>query len=136
MGKRSTGRKLAMQALYQVDIRKEDADVIIDTYILNDDILEDTKNWAIYLIKGAADHLENIDSYISKYAVDWDIKRLNLIDKSILRLAFYELLYTDTMHTVVIDEAIELSKKFSTDESPKFINGILGTYIKKECSQE
>jgi transcription antitermination protein NusB len=133
MGSRSTGRKLAMQSLYQVDIRKVDAELVIENYILDNDLPEDTKNWSIYLVKGVSENLEEIDSQLTAFSIGWDIQRFNLVDKNILRVAFYELLFTETPHTIVIDEAIELSKKFSTEDSPKFINGILGAYIKKKA---
>jgi len=135
MGKRSTGRKLAMQALYQIDIAKADDQTVLDSFFSDFEIMEPTLDWATYLTQGVLHYREELDGLIRKYAIDWDINRISLVDKNILRVAFYELLHTETPHTVVINEAIEISKKFSSDDSPKFINGILGMYIKTECSQ-
>ena len=67
---------------------------------------------------------------IQKYAIDWDLSRLNSVDKALMRLAFYEILNTDISSAVVVNEVVELSKKFSTDYSSSFINGILGAYLK------
>ena len=135
MGKRSTGRKLAVQALYQTDARKEKLPEFVDAFLGSLPLQEDTLGWAKELSFGTWEKLKEVDQEISTYAVDWDISRMNLLDKNILRVAFYELLFTETPHNVVIDEAIEISKKYSTEESPKFINGILGQYI-KSCSPD
>jgi len=133
MGKRTTGRKLAMQTLYQLDIQKVEIEELIESYVLAHELPDVTRDWCLYLIRGVETNLEAVDTYITKYAIDWDINRFNLVDKNILRIAFFELVFGDTPHNVVIDEAIELSKRFSTEDSPKFINGILGAYILKEC---
>ena len=135
MGKRSTGRKLAVQAIYQTEIRKENLPDFIGPFLSSLTLQDDTLGWAEELSYGTWQKLEDVDQEIVKYAVGWDIERMNMLDKSILRVAFYELLFTETPHNVVIDEAIEVSKKYSTEESPKFINGILGQYI-KTCSQD
>lgn len=136
MGKRSTGRKLAMQALYQCDIRDLDVTTVINDFIEPSELPEDTKEWATYLIKDAWDYRTEADQIVQKYSIGWDLKRINLVDKALLRLALFEMKHAETPASVVINEVIELSKKFSTDESPKFINGILGNYVKKECLPE
>jgi transcription antitermination protein NusB len=136
MGKRSTGRKLAMQLLYQSAIqhgKSEDIGVIFEEHSIYH---EDTKKWALNLFEEAIKVQIDCDKLIVKYAIGWELSRINAIDKSILRLAFYELLFTDTHFNIVLNEAIELAKRYSTEESPKFINGILGTYVKETCSQE
>ena len=75
--------------------------------------------------------VDETDKLIEKYSIDWTIDRISLVDLSILRLAFYELIKTDTPYTIILNEAVELSKEFSEDDSPKFINGILGNYVKE-----
>lgn len=136
MGKRHTGRKLAFQALYQLEIRTDSFEEIIKLFLDDGDIYPETREWAKSLVEGAWNKHESADKLIIQFAKDWSFDRINLVDKSILRLSFYELNYTQTAANVVIDEAIELAKQFSTDDSPKFINGILGHYLEKKCSQE
>lgn len=135
MGKRHTGRKIAVQALYQTELRKQSVGEFSDKFLKSIALTDETKEWANLLIHGTWDHLLECDDLIKKYAVGWEFGRINSLDKSILRVAFYELLHSDTPPMIVIDEAIEIAKKYSTEESPKFINGILGQYI-KECSPD
>lgn len=130
MGKRSTGRKLAMQLLFQSFMKGLDSKTIRDHFESDTHYHVETKRWAVELFEGASDESEKVNELIRKYAIDWDLDRLNMVDRSILHLAFYELLCTKTHYSVVLNEAIELSKKYSTEESPKFVNGVLGEYVK------
>ena len=132
MGKRSTGRKLAMQALYQAEIQRLDIQELLDEFLAQSNPNADTRDWAKELAGNAFLHIEDADTKIKDYAINWDLSRLNLVDKSILRLAIYELDHTETPINIVLNEAIEIAREFSTDESPKFINGILGNYIKRD----
>ena len=136
MGKRGTGRKLAMQALYQAEIRQQPIEMIVDSFVVESDYEEDTKAWAISLCKNTWEKRVELDEIVKTYSIGWDLDRLNIVDKSLLRLALYEIKYQDTPYTVVLDEVIEISKTFSTEDSPKFINGILGNYVKNECQPE
>ena len=88
MGKRSTGRKLAMQALYQVDVQKVDIEKIVEDFVNKSDSIDETKEWTTFLIEGVWKNKEAIDEKISEYAIDWDIDRLLIIDKSILIIFF------------------------------------------------
>jgi transcription antitermination protein NusB len=134
MGRRHTGRKLAMQAIYQASVQGGDISYIIDSYIEAGNFHAETKEWASELTTAVWKHRAESDALISKYAIGWDLSRINPVDLSLLRVAFYELLYLETAPSIILNEAIELSKKYSTDDSPKFINGILGKYVEKECS--
>ena len=136
MGRRSTGRKLAMQVLHQTDVQKAEVDDIICSYLDKGLFHKETKEWASELSKAAWDMHDQSDVFIVRYSEGWEFSRINIVDKSILRIALYELRYTDTPYSVVIDEALELAKKYSTEDSSKFINGILATFIKKECLPE
>ena len=79
------------------------------------------------LVEGYAQHADRIDELIATYAVDWTLDRMPVVDRNILRLGAYELIWVDeTPDAVVIDEAVQLAKEFSTDESPSFVNGLLG----------
>lgn len=127
MGKRSTSRRLAMQALYQIEMNKSALNDVIQNVINEDNFPDKTKSYAENLVVGAVSNKENIFKYISKYSKDWPIDRLSVVDRSILILAIYELLYEkEVPSAVAINEAIELSKKYGGSNSPKFINGILG----------
>ena len=136
MGVRSTGRKLAMQLLYQKDIHHCEINDLIERFFSNTNYLAETKDWATQLSLSVEKHVSDCDELIRTYAIDWDLERIALIDKNILRIAIYELLHTKTPSTVILNEAIEMAKKYASDESPKFINGILDKIVKKVCLQE
>lgn len=129
MGKRRTGRKLAMQILYQTELQNLEVESIAEHYLDSNPFHPETRQWAMQLALYAWEKRDASDALIKQYSIDWDFSRISPIDKSLLRLAFYELCFTNTPASVVLDEAIELAKKYSTDDSPKFINGILGKYV-------
>lgn len=131
MSTRHSGRKLAMQVLYQVVTRDQDISDFIDSVIENSDMDKSIKNWSKELALGTWSNKDQIDLLIDELAVDWTIDRMSLLDVSILRLGFYELTKSNTPHNVVVNEAVELAKEFSSFDSPKFINGILGNYVKQ-----
>lgn len=131
MGLRHNGRKLAIQALYQTKVRNQDILDFIDQFVDQTSFSEGTVKWGRELAVNVWEHVDEIDQLVEKYSIDWSLDRISLVDLSILRLAFYELIKTDTPYTIVLNEAVELSKEFSEDDSPKFINGILGNYVKE-----
>ncbi len=135
MGKRNTGRKLAMQILYQADLRGAQVSDVLRHFWEIHDFEQETTQWANELSTNTWHHLAQIDPVIERLAIGWDFDRLNPIDKAILRIAFYELIHQKIPPNIVINEAIEICKKYSSDDSPKFVNGILGQYI-KQCSLE
>lgn len=93
---------------------------------------DEVRNYILAICASFKEHRDEIDKIISEFAFGWDIERLFKIDKDILRISIAELLYLkDTPHKVVIDEALELAKKYSTDDSPSFINGILARVVEK-----
>ena len=130
MGKRSTSRRLAMQILYQADISSESIKAIAKNILDEDNLIEETKKFALHLASNAWEHKKEIDGAITEKSQNWPLPRMGIVDRNILRLAIYELKYEkDTPAKVVIDEAIELAKKYSTNQAAKFINGILGKLI-------
>ena len=93
---------------------------------------DDTKDYVLTICEEFKKNKEDIDKMISEYAFGWDIDRLFKMDKNILRIAIVELAYIkDAPHKVIIDEALELAKKYSTEDSPSFINGILAKVVDK-----
>ncbi|HCY35624.1 MAG: transcription antitermination factor NusB [Candidatus Margulisiibacteriota bacterium] len=126
MGKRNTARRLAMQCLYQLEIKQNNFDEILNDTIISANYIEATKDFALILTKGTYENLGSVDEIIKNKSKDWSFDRIAKIDKSILRVAIHEMINMDTPVSVVINEAIEMAKKYSTEESVKFINGILG----------
>ncbi len=130
---RTITRENAMRVLYQIFLYKKNkidytTDGVIEEY-MNNIPLEDHKTINIEflkeLVEGVLNNIEDIDKNISKYLENWTIDRLGLTDQAIIRISVYELLYTDTPNLVCINEAIELSKKYSDEKVSKMINGVL-----------
>ena len=121
---RTEAREKIMVILYQIDFYiKENMSYDIDTVIKEN--LEIDNKFVRDVVYGVFDNIENIDKVISKYLDNWDLDRLGKTDKAILRLGTYEMLYYDTPKVVVINEAVELSKKYSDDKIVKLINAVL-----------
>ena len=121
---RTEAREKIMVILYQIDFYiKEGNSYDIDTVIKEN--LEIDNKFVRDIVYGVFDNIENIDKVISKYLDNWDLDRLGKTDKAILRLGTYEMLYYDTPKVVVINEAVELSKKYSDDKIVKLINAVL-----------
>ena len=130
MGKRNTSRRLAMQALFQAEQAKMGIEQSLLNVFESDRFLDDTKEFARALAVQTDAKKEELDQLIKKHLKDWSIERLSGVDKNILRLALYELKLGESPTSVIINEAINLAQKYSSVESIKFINGILGAYLK------
>jgi len=127
---RTKSREFAMQMLFQWDISQQDITRLEATFWKGAKAAEQTRAFANQLFEGAARDASSLDEVISKHAENWRPERLAAIDRAILRLALHELRATDTPPGVVINEAVELAKKFSSEDSGGFVNGILDTYRK------
>ena len=128
MGARRKARVCALQMLFQYDIAKPRVEELIITYwdSFGDEIGDVARDFSNQLARGAISHLEEVDNLIVKRAENWRISRMAVVDRNILRLAIYEFLYEPgTPRTVVINEALEIARRFSTFEATQFINGIL-----------
>lgn len=129
MRKRTQARECALQVLYQIDIMHDEWQVSLENFWqahAEDDIAEEVKQFTKDLVKGVVAHLEHIDKKIAEYATNWELKRMAVVDRNVLRLAGYELLYlSDIPPKVSINEGVELAKKFSSPNAGKFVNGIL-----------
>lgn len=131
MAKRSKARELAMQMLFLVDMNP---DVDNDTVLkMIQERLEDQEQsrFAWWLFAGTLQHREALDARIAAVAKNWSIKRMAVTDRNLLRLGCYELDHHDTPHSVVIDEMIELARKFGTENSAAFVNGILDKLVSR-----
>jgi transcription antitermination protein NusB len=133
MGPRRKAREYALQMLFQWDITHDAIDEIVATFFENQtEDSEAVSNFASQLVKGTVEHVEQIDEMIRRHAEHWRLDRMATVDRNLLRLAVQEFLYEkETPKTVVINEAIEIARRFSALESPQFINGVLDS-IKKE----
>ncbi len=126
MRNRTIARELALQALYQLDLRGDEFADEIDAFCKRSTEKHDIYQFAIALVNGCCSYVKEIDEKISGVTEHWELRRMAVIDKNILRLGVYELLYrSDIPPKVSINEAIELAKKFSTKNSGTFVNGIL-----------
>ena len=127
MRKRTQGRELALQLLYQLDLRGDDVLKEVDDYLDSQSGGDaEVRGFARELIHGYLERRVEIDRRIEEVARNWQLRRMAAIDRNILRLGTYELLYrTDIPPLVAINEAIEMAKKFSTKNSGPFVNGIL-----------
>lgn len=127
MRKRTQGREAALQILYQMELNPESmAKTIISFWGQQSGFPEEVRGFAETMARGTLEHIKTIDKTIERYAENWQIKRMAVIDRSILRLATYELLFCrDIPPKVAINEAVNIAKKFSQEDSGKFVNGIL-----------
>ncbi|MET9699162.1 transcription antitermination factor NusB [Streptomyces sp. NPDC006529] len=134
MGARSNARKRAFQILFEADqrdvpVREVLADWVRHSRNDTDGRQPAVSEYTMNLVEGYADKVDRIDDLIITYAVDWDIDRMPVADRNIVRLGAYELIWVDeTPDAVAIDEAVQLAKEFSTDESPSFVNGLLARF--------
>ncbi|NGQ94707.1 transcription antitermination factor NusB [Brevibacillus sp. SYP-B805] len=126
--KRRTAREKAVQCLFQIDM----ADVQLDdaiAMVLEENDETDTE-YMRYLVKNTLQHLPEIDAEIKKYLRGWQLERIANVDRAILRLAFFELMHVaEIPEKVVLNEAIELAKLFSDEQSYRFVNGVLSSYL-------
>lgn len=140
--KRRQAREIAVQSLYQMEMNRVSAQAAVDTILeearqdneLNLDVngLKDIEPFARELVEGVARHRADIDRTLQEYLTGWRLERLSRVDRQILRLAAYEILYrNDIPPKVAVNEAIELAKHFGTEDSGKFVNGVLGRLIRE-----
>ena len=121
---RSHQRRTALRFLFEMDINRTSLREVIDA---KREVGEDPPGeFAYEVITGVTDHRKEIDDVIQGYAEGWDIDRMPRVDRNVLRMAVYEIFFTDIPPGVTIDEAVELAKSFSTEDSGKFVNGLLG----------
>ena len=127
MAKRRKAREVALQFLYQLDLNGDDDPIPHDEeFWARHPLDDDTHAFADALVRGTKSNQAKIDHAISQFAEHWDLERMAVVDRNILRLAVYELLWmADVPPEVAINEAIEIAKKFGTKESSRFINGLL-----------
>jgi len=126
MGERRRGREYALQMLYQIDVGGGDPEEAASTFWEGRRAAAESRAFAEGLVKGTLEHLPEIDALLREGLENWRIPRIAAVDRSVLRMAVFEFLYErETPAVVVIDEAIELAKRFGGEESGIFVNGVL-----------
>ena len=132
MDRRTRARELAMQALYQLDVQGSELLEFLGRFFIENEPDDFVRKLASDWTKGTWENLAQCDELIVASTIKWKLSRLSPVDKSILRLAVYQLRFCpDIPPRVVINEAIELAKKFSTTQSAGFVNGVLDAILKK-----
>mgnify|MGYP001082687976 CR=1 FL=1 len=137
MGHRRRAREYALQALYMYETVQTGLDELTELQWVDKDIPDDIREFAITLIRGSIESLDTVDALIVKHSRNWKFERLSAVDKSILRISIYALLFLpDIPEIVTIDEGIELGKLYGGESSGQFINGILDAIKKIELKRE
>ncbi|UCE50376.1 MAG: transcription antitermination factor NusB [Phycisphaerales bacterium] len=132
MDKRTRARELTMQALYQLDVQGPDVLESMKQFFMEAEKDKAVITLASQWTNGTSENLAQCDELIKASTIKWQFTRLSPVDRSVLRLSVYQLRFCpDIPPRVVINEAIELAKKFSTDKSPGFVNGVLDAVLKK-----
>jgi N utilization substance protein B len=136
MGLRRTARECALQMLYEYDVGKISADAVLSSFWEMNEQPERVREFASQLFRGTLLRIKEIDKLIQGHTKNWRLSRMAAVDRNVLRLAVFELIAdAKTPDTVVINEALEIAKKFSTNDSAQFVNGILDS-IKNDLLQE
>ena len=133
MPSRKHGRELALQSLFGVEIGHRAPDEVVTEACGSAD--SEQRRFVKDLVDGTLDHLTESDALLTPLLEGWTIERLPTIDRLLLRMSVFELAHRTTPPAVVINEAVELAKKFSTDESPRFVNGVLETFRKQLAAE-
>jgi len=125
VGSRRKGRELAVQMLYQWEISEEPIARVEESFWKLREAADKTRSLAQRLLEGTVEHIGEIDELITKHAEHWRLSRMAVVDRNILRLAIYEFLYEEVPKRVVINEALEVTKRFSSPDAVQFVNGVL-----------
>ena len=126
MRRRTKARELALKILYQINVTGDTYKESLRSFWKSHKTSPQSKDFATILVQGTMENIGKIDDVISKYAMNWQIKRMAVVDRNILRMGTYELLYLpDIPPKVSINEAVDIAKKYSDPQSGKFVNGIL-----------
>jgi len=131
-------RQVALQILYEIDIAKHLPGRVLSTRLraLDPPLPDDSIRFVQQITEGVVADCEPLDSAIGHFAPEWPVAQIAAIDRNILRMALWEMNFTNTPVKVVINEAVELAKEFSADTSPRFINGVLGAATRNENAMQ
>jgi transcription antitermination factor NusB len=138
MRKRTKAREYALKILYQMEMTKDDYKTAVKSFWEREEAERDgsVKEFAGQLVKGVTENMKDIDANITKYATNWQISRMAVIDRNIIRMAAFEMLYLDDMPPKVsINEAVDIAKKYGDKDSGKFVNGVLDKINKMKAQK-
>lgn len=128
MNARRRARRIALQGLYELDFTQHSPEYALGCRIKEQPLPEAATSFAFHLVEGVVDCIPELDQVMAELAPEWPVDQIAVIDRNILRIAIYELLFDlDTPPKVAINEAVELAKMFGSDSSPRFVNGVLGS---------
>ncbi|MQA01525.1 MAG: transcription antitermination factor NusB [Streptosporangiales bacterium] len=131
VGARGKARKRALDLLFEADVRRADPLTLLAERIAASDPV--VPEYAVGLVEGVTAHRAQLDELIAKHSVDWSLDRMPAVDRNLLRLGTYELLYADDVpDAVAVAEAVRLARELSTDESPGFVNGLLAAVLSEK----
>jgi N utilization substance protein B len=132
---RHRARIVALQALYEIDCTEHEPTTVIKRHLETCNLPESGKRFASELAHGVWDHQGWIDTFIKRYAPEWPVDQIAIIDRNVLRIAIYEILVShETPIKVAINEAVELAKQYGSDSSGRFVNGVMGTLVSEEAA--
>jgi transcription antitermination protein NusB len=132
---RHQARISALQALFEVDCTGHVPGVVIERRLNETDLPDAGQQFARELVRETHAHQQELDAMIERYAPEWPVDQIAIIDRNVLRIAIYEILFKeDTPVKVAINEAVELAKKFGSDSSSRFVNGVLGSLVAQETA--
>jgi len=134
MRKRTQARESALQVLYQVEITGDTLPDLLKAHWDETQVDEETREFAERLVEGTSSHQKEIDLIVTRHAENWDLQRMAILDRNLLRLSTYELIYLskEIPPKVAINEAVNIAKKYSQESSGKFVNGILDKISRTE----
>jgi transcription antitermination protein NusB len=125
---RHKARIIALQALYEIDSAARSAGIVVERFLTETDLSEENKAFVRELVDGTIRNRDEIDSNVHKFAPAWPVEQIAMIDRNILRLAIFEILFDNKVPVkVAVSEAVELAKTFGSESSAKFVNGVLGS---------
>lgn len=128
---RRLARQIAFQTLFQVDLSVSDLEPVLKQRLNDVALTPENQEYVEIVVRGVSQQTPSLDAQINAVSQGWEVHRLGFVDRSILRLAIYEIVFMDDIPAgVAINEAVELAKKYGDDESPRFINGLLGTVVR------
>lgn len=132
MGNRRLSRELVIQFLYLTEMNEGEIENQLKSFWESNSCQEDVQSFTEEILNNIFDHKKEIDTLLEKYSDNWTLSRMTVIDRNLLRMAASELMFSKTVPPkVVIDEALEIAKKFGSEDSPNFINGVLDRILKE-----
>lgn len=132
IGKRRNARELALKILFQIDVGRLPPEEVLETAFEQVPVDPEERAYVTEVVCGTLAHQPELDAIISALASGWKLERIANVDKNVLRLALYEIQYRpDIPPSVSINEAVEIAKKYSTEDSGRFVNGILGSFLRQ-----